>query len=107
MTSDSMISADQMFIVLVLGMAGVTYALRAGGYWIMGRMPLTPRVRRGMEALPGAIIVSTILPIVLQGGVIVGFCLLVAAGAQIRMRKEYIAVFLAAAAAAALRAVGV
>ncbi|MDN3718266.1 AzlD domain-containing protein [Roseibium salinum] len=45
----------------------VTYTLRAGGYWVMGRLPITPRVRRGLEALPGAIIVSTVLPIVFAG----------------------------------------
>ena len=49
---------------------------------------------------------STVLPIVLQGGLAVGLCLLVAAAAQIKLRKEYIAVFCAAAAAAALRAAG-
>ncbi|QDG79840.1 AzlD domain-containing protein [Labrenzia sp. PHM005] len=95
-----------MFVLAVLGMTAATYALRAGGYWVMGRMPLTPRVRRGLEALPGAIIVSTILPIILKGGLAVGLCLIVAAAAQIKLRKEYVAVFCAAAAAAAMRAAG-
>ncbi|MES0809747.1 AzlD domain-containing protein [Roseibium sp. SCPC15] len=104
--SEGAFSADTMFILVVLGMTAVTYALRAGGYWVMGRVPITPRVRRGLEALPGAIIVSTILPIILQGGLAVGLCLIVAAAAQIRLRKEYIAVFCAAAVAAGLRATG-
>ncbi|MCV0426365.1 MAG: AzlD domain-containing protein [Roseibium sp.] len=95
-----------MFLFVVLGMTAVTYALRAGGYWVMGRVPITPKMRRGLEALPGAIIVSTILPIILQGGLAVGLCLIVAAAAQIRLKKEYIAVFFAAAAAAGLRVVG-
>ncbi|MEM9631699.1 MAG: AzlD domain-containing protein [Pseudomonadota bacterium] len=99
-------SADMMFILVVFGMTAVTYALRAGGYWVMGRVPITPRVRRGLEALPGAIIVSTILPIVLQGGLAVGLCLIVAAAAQVGLKKEYIAVFFAAAVAAGLRAAG-
>lgn len=93
-------------MLAILIMALVTYMLRAGGYWVMGRLPITPRVRRGLEALPGAIIVSTVLPIVLQGGLAVGLCLIVAAAAQVRLRKEYIAVFCAAAVAAALRAAG-
>lgn len=104
--TDSAISVDGMFVVTVICMAMVTYALRAGGYWAMGRLPITPRVRRGLEALPGAIIVSTILPIVLKGGLTVAFCLVVAAGAQILLRKEYVAIFCAAAAAAALRQAG-
>ncbi|WP_168206503.1 AzlD family protein [Labrenzia sp. PHM005] len=104
--TDGAFSADMMFVLAVLGMTAATYALRAGGYWVMGRMPLTPRVRRGLEALPGAIIVSTILPIILKGGLAVGLCLIVAAAAQIKLRKEYVAVFCAAAAAAAMRAAG-
>lgn len=99
-------TADPIFVLAVLGMTAVTYALRAGGYWVMGRLPITPRVRRGLEALPGAIIVSTILPIVLKGGLAVALCLVVAAAAQVTLRKEYVAVFCAAGAAAALRAVG-
>lgn len=104
--SEGLFSADGMFVLTVLCMAGATYALRAGGYWAMGRLPLTPRVRRGLEALPGAIIVSTILPIVLKGGLTVALCLVVAAAAQVLLRKEFVAVFCAAAAAAALRQTG-
>lgn len=99
-------TADTMVLFAILGMAAVTYALRAGGYWVMGRVNVTPRIRRGLEALPGAIIVSTILPIILQGGLVVGLCIIVAVAAQLKMKKEYIAVFCAAAAAAALRAGG-
>lgn len=104
--TDGAFTADTMFMLAILGMTAATYALRAGGYWVMGRLPLTPRVRRGLEALPGAIIVSTILPIILKGGLAVGLCLIVAAAAQIKLRKEYVAVFCAAAAAAAMRAAG-
>ncbi|TYC51520.1 AzlD domain-containing protein [Rhodobacterales bacterium] len=101
--TDGAFSADGMFLLTVTCMALVTYALRAGGYWAMGRLPITPRVRRGLEALPGAIIVSTVLPIVLKGGITVGLCLVVAAAAQVFLRKEYVTVFCAAAAAAAMR----
>lgn len=104
--TEGLLSADPMLLITIAGMAAVTYALRAGGYWIMGRVPISARARRGLEALPGAIIVSTILPIALQGGLAVGLCLIVAAAAQIGLKKEYVAVFFAAAAAAALRAGG-
>lgn len=101
-----MLSADMMFVLAVLTMATATYALRVGGYWIMGRLPLTDRVRRGLEALPGAIIVSTVLPIVLQGDLVVGVSVMVAVAVQIGVKKEYAAVFCAVCAAAALRAMG-
>lgn len=99
-------SVDLMFALTVLAMTAVTYSMRAGGYWVMGKIPLTPRIRRALESLPGAIIVSTILPIGLQGGVPVMLCLGVAAAIMAGVRKEYIAVFCAVAAAAVLRAYG-
>lgn len=104
--SEGALTADFMFLAAIFGMAGITYALRAGGYWVMGRVPITPKMRRGLEALPGAIIVSTVIPIVLQGGLAVGLCLFVAAAVQVWVKKEYVAVFCAAAAAAGLRAGG-
>lgn len=105
--ADSVFSVDGLFFLTVLAMTAATYSMRAGGYWIMGRVPLTPRVRRGLEALPGAIIVSTILPIALKGGIPAALCLAVAAGAMAILRKDIIAVFLGVAAAAAARAAGI
>lgn len=95
-----------MFLIAVFLMTAITYSLRAGGYWVMGRLPITPRMRRGLEALPGAIIVSTILPIILKGGLVVGLCMIVATAAQLTLKREYLAVICAAAAAAAFRAGG-
>lgn len=100
------LAVDGMFALAVLGMTVVTYGLRAGGYWVMGRVPLTMRVRRALEALPGAIVVSTITPIALQGGVPVVLCLCVAAGAMLLFRKDAAAVGCAVIAVALLRAYG-
>ncbi|NVK33910.1 MAG: AzlD domain-containing protein [Rhodobacteraceae bacterium] len=95
--------ADGLFLFAILCMVTTTYALRASGYWIMGRVPLTPRVRRALESLPGAIIVSTILPIALQGGIPVAVCLVVSALTMAIVRKDFVAVLFAVLAAAALR----
>ncbi|MBO6755140.1 MAG: AzlD domain-containing protein [Roseibium sp.] len=104
--SEPVLAADWLFVVAVLGMTAVTYAMRAGGYWIMGRVPLTPRIRRALEALPGAIIVSTVLPIALKGGVPALLALAVSAGVMAVLRKDIVAVVCAVAAAALSRAYG-
>lgn len=104
--AESAWSIDGLFFLTVLAMTAATYSMRAGGYWIMGRVPLTPRVRRGLESLPGAIIVSTILPIALKGGLPAALCLAVAAAGMAVLRKDIIAVFFGVAAAAAARAAG-
>jgi len=104
--TDAVLAVDSMFLVAITGMTLVTYAMRAGGYWIMGRIPLTPRIRRALEALPGAIIVSTILPIALKGGVPVMLSLVISAAFMAWIRKEVVAVAFAVAAVAAMRAYG-
>jgi len=57
------------FAVLgIMVMAIVTFLMRAGGFWMMARIPLTVRVRRGLEALPGTIVASIVLPMVVAVG---------------------------------------
>ena len=50
-------------LAAILTMAAATYAMRAGGFWLMGHVPLTARVRRMLEALPGSVVVATVLPL--------------------------------------------
>jgi uncharacterized membrane protein len=55
-------------LLTILGMALVTYATRAGGIWLMGRMPPSPRVERWLRQIPGAVLVSIVAPTVAFGG---------------------------------------
>ncbi len=52
----------------IAAMALVTVLLRVGGYWLIGRVPLTRRLQRGLEALPVAIFAATVTPLALSGG---------------------------------------
>jgi uncharacterized membrane protein len=78
--------------------------MRAGGYWLMGRVPLTPRVRRMLEASPGAVIVATILPIIVREGVPAALAILAGGAVMLVWRRDYLAVAAGMAAAAAWRA---
>ncbi len=42
----------------ILAMAVATYAMRATGFWLMARVPVTPRLRRMLDALPGSVVVA-------------------------------------------------
>lgn len=44
--------------IAIAGMALVTYACRAGGYWAMGFVRLTPRVEGWLAAMPGALVAA-------------------------------------------------
>lgn len=90
----------------ILACALVTYLIRASGYWLMGRIPIGPRMERALEALPGAIFVSAVLPIAVKAGA-PGIAASIAAGAtMIVARRDWLAIFLGLAAGAAVRAAG-
>jgi len=57
-------------LLTILGMALVTYATRAGGLWVMGRVPPSPRVERWLRQIPGAVLVSIVAPAVAFGGLV-------------------------------------
>lgn len=42
--------------IAIAAMAVVTYAIRAGGFWLMGYVPLTQRMRSILNALPGSVL---------------------------------------------------
>jgi len=56
-------------LLVILGMAVATYAARAGGYWLMGRVPLSGRLEQALRHVPGAVLVAIIAPTVVAGGV--------------------------------------
>ncbi|WP_414471938.1 AzlD family protein [Microvirga sp. M2] len=52
----------------IAAMALITFLCRIGGLVLMSHVRITPRIERGLRALPGSIIVATILPAALDGG---------------------------------------
>jgi uncharacterized membrane protein len=52
----------------ILGMMLVTFLCRIGGVLLMSRVRITARIERGLRALPGSIILATILPVVIDSG---------------------------------------
>ena len=90
----------------ILAMTLVTYLIRIGGYWLMGRVPIGPRMGRALEALPGAIFVSAVLPIAVKAGA-PGIAASLAAGlSMLALRRDWLAIFLGLAAGALTRGAG-
>ncbi|MCC2101130.1 MAG: AzlD domain-containing protein, partial [Hyphomicrobiales bacterium] len=86
--------------------AAVTILMQLGGYWLMARVTMTARVRRGLEALPASIFVATVAPIALKAGVAGVAAVCVAAGVMFLLRRELPALAAGFATAAGLRAMG-
>ena len=57
-----------MSLLVILAAAMVTYVLRFGGLMLAGRLPKRGRFKRFMDALPGTILLSLIIPAALNGG---------------------------------------
>ncbi len=52
----------------IAAMALATYLCRVSGVIGMSRIPITPRLERGLQSLPGAIVLSTVLPSTVSAG---------------------------------------
>lgn len=64
------VSATGVDVYLLIGAAALaTYALRLGGLLLADRLPTTGRFRKFMDALPGTILLSLVVPGVMSSGV--------------------------------------
>jgi uncharacterized membrane protein len=102
-----MIESDPAgFLGLLAAMTLVVYLTRAGGFWLLGRVTIGPRLRKILEAMPGAVIAATVAPILLHGGVSALLAVAAAAAAMLIVRNDFAAVVAGVAVAALARAVG-
>src|SRR5262245_36809928 len=88
----------------ILAMALVTYAIRSGGFWLMGYVPLTRRVRSILNALPGSVIVAIILPLAVRGGTAATVSVITALAVMALRRNDLLAVICGVGIAAFVRA---
>lgn len=95
-------------VMIVVGvMALVTIILRTAGFWLMGFVPVTPRVKRMLNALPGSIIAAAVLPVVVQGGLVAALAVVSAMVSMWLTRSDFVAVITGMSVAAAARYFGV
>ena len=91
-----MIERDPLsYSAMLAAMAAAVILCRIGGYWLLGRFSIGPRLRKILNALPGAVIASTIAPI-----------LVAAALTMIAVRNDFAALAAGVLIAAGARAAG-
>ncbi len=93
-------------LIALVAMAGVTYLCRASGVIFMNRIAIGPRLARALRALPGSIVIATILPIAAQAGSPAFLGIAAAIGAMIATRMEVAAIAAGLVAIALARALG-
>lgn len=88
------------FLVLIASMTLIVYFTRIVGYWFIGRLVIGPRLRRALDALPGAIVSATTAPVLVQGGPRALVALGATAVVMLLVRRDFFAVATGVAAAA-------
>ncbi|MGL4729302.1 MAG: AzlD family protein [Bosea sp. (in: a-proteobacteria)] len=87
-------------------MAIVTYLCRIAGYMAMRHVPRTRAIQKGLDVLPGCIIIAAIAPIAWRGGPVAMLALLASIGVMMALRSELAALVTGLGLVAALRAFG-
>lgn len=97
---------DAVALAAIAAMAIPTMLMRIGGFWLMNRLPPSRRLRRMLEALPGAVVAATIVPILAREGLPAAVAMAAAGAVMLVKRNDLLALGAGLAAAAAVRAAG-
>lgn len=57
---------EALLAIILMGI--VTYATRAGGFWLMGRVAISPRMEAALAYLPGSVITALVVPATIEAG---------------------------------------
>ena len=81
---------DNVFLIILLT-GVVTYITRSGGYVVLSRFKsLHPRVEAALEAVPGAVLVTLVLPPALENGSLEILAMVVALVASLRFSAIWV-----------------
>ena len=95
--------SETLTLLTILGMALVTYATRAGGFWLMGLVTPSPRVETWLKQLPGAVLVALIAPTILASSIAETLAAIATVLVAIRTKNVLIAMLVGVATVALLR----
>lgn len=54
-------------VVTIFLMALATAATRLGGFWLMGKVEMSPFIKRFLDNLPGSLVLAIVTPALLSG----------------------------------------
>jgi len=91
------------WIAVIAAMTLTVYLTRAGGFWLIGRFTIGPRLRKMLDSLPGAIIAATIAPLMIHGGISAVAAVAAALLAVVTIRNDFAAVVAGVGVAALVR----
>jgi len=90
----------------IMAIALATYFTRVIGFWAIGHVPMTLRLRRMLETLPGAIVLATIVPLMFRAGIPGVIGIATTSTVMFLRRNEFLAVACGMGSVALARAAG-
>lgn len=82
---NEMLSVQPATLAAILAMAAVTYATRIAGLFLVGRFNLTGRAKAAFDAIPAAVLVAVVAPVMLATGPAETIAALITAAAAARL----------------------
>lgn len=89
---------------LLIAVTLTSFVCRAGGFWMMRFVNVTPRVQAALKAAPLAVMIGIVVPAALRGGGAEWIGITVTAVLMWRTRRDLVASMLGVAAVALCRA---
>jgi uncharacterized membrane protein len=98
------VSLRPELLPLLIALALASYACRAGGFWLMRFVTVTPRLRATLAAAPLAVMLGIVTPAALRGGIPEWIGLAATFAAMRLWRNDLVAMFVGVATVALCRA---
>lgn len=93
-------------LLAILGMAMVTYLTRAGGLWLMSRVPLSRTAGSFLRHLSGSVLVALVVPGLATGDLATRCGIAASLMAMVWSRRGLVAMACGVVTAAVVRAIG-
>ena len=97
------LSISTMAFMAILGMAVVTYVTRAGGFWLMGHVSITPRIERFLRHMASGVLIAIVTAAAMNGDTAMWIGLGAVLAVMLLLRRSMTAILIGMAIAAALR----
>ena len=96
---------DMPALLAILGMALATYATRLSGFYLLRGLNVSGRMKAGLDALPPAILMAVIAPVILATGIAETLAAAITAVAAYLRLPLALVIIIGVVSAVALRAV--
>ena len=97
-------SAELIALATVVGMAAITYATRAGGFWLMRYIAMTPVLEAFLRGMAGSVVVAIIVPAAVKGDLAARLAIAVAVVVMLTTRQAVLGMMAGVVVAAGWRA---